>query len=71
MSTTPATKERREFLRQTFAGIAGLSLTAAAAQEALSQPPAGQTSKEPYTSTSHRTDGKPPRVKTKLRINKL
>lgn len=57
--------QRRAFIKQTFAGVAGLSV-GALVSTGLGQPP-----REPYGSPSHRTEGKPPRVKTKLRITKL
>jgi galactonate dehydratase len=65
MSVKPSPSQRRTFLKQTFAGVAGLSLGAMAATSA------GQQPRESYATPSRRTEGTPPRLKTKLRITKL
>lgn len=55
---------RRSFLKQAVAGIAGLSLISSDRSTA-------QSPRETYSTPSHRVQGQPPRIKSKLRITKL
>lgn len=65
MASKKSSDERRAFIKQTFAGVAGLSLGA------LASTSVGQQTRVPYGSPSHRMEGNPPRLKSKLRITKL